>query len=208
MSNSVPTSQIENSDAFPIERIKRLAHLDAASTDWPTLKQNSEVAADWRFAAVLVPILDRNNPSVLLTKRSSNLAHHSGHISFPGGRPHEDDRSVGSTALREASEEISLRSEDVQLLGCLSPHRTRKSQNIVVPVIGIVSASANWTPQAEEVDEIIELPFSIVMDQQLPKRYTEGDRNGAWYWSNQPWDIWGVTAAILISLAEAVRNVK
>jgi 8-oxo-dGTP pyrophosphatase MutT (NUDIX family) len=187
-----------------IERLRRLDLDYAASTDWKTIEQDSQVGAGWRFAAVLIPILTRG--AILLTKRSSHLTGHAGQVSFPGGRPQENDRDVASTALREAYEEIGLQPANVQLLGCLGLHRTQKSQNIVVPVIGLMSASAQWFPQADEVDEIFEFPFTLLLDPDLPKRYVGGDRDGSWYWSNKPEDIWGLTARILVSLAAAIRD--
>ena len=102
---------------------------------------------EWRFAAVLIPILDREEPAILLTKRSSRLTYQPGHISFPGGRPQETDRDVASTALREATEEIRLRPEDVQVLGCLALHQTLKSRNAIVPVVGLVRPSAQMVSQ-------------------------------------------------------------
>ena len=57
--------------------------------------------------------LDKSEPAILLTKRSSRLTYQPGHISFPGGRPQENDPDIASTALREASEEICLPQKDV-----------------------------------------------------------------------------------------------
>ena len=189
--------------------LQQLRHLEfayPASTDWKTIKQDSGLEADSRFAAVLVPILDRSEPAILLTKRSPRLAYQPGHISFPGGRPQEDDPDVASTALREASEEICLRSEDVQVLGCLALHKGRKSRNVIVPVIGVVHPSAKWSPCADEVDDVFEFPFDVLLNPNLPKQYGGGERAGSWYWSGQTQDIWGVTARILMSLAAALRD--
>ena len=187
----------------------QLRHLEfpyPASTDWKTIRQDSRLETDWRFAAVLIPILDRSEPAILLTKRSSRLTYQPGHISFPGGRPQENDPDVASTALREASEEICLRLEDVQVLGCLALHQTRKSRNAIVPVIGLVQPFAKWFPCAAEVDEVFEFPFSVLLKPNLPKQYRGGERDGSWYWSGQTQDIWGVTARILMALAEAIRS--
>jgi len=188
--------------------LQQLTHLQfeyPGSTDWTTIKQNSRLEADWRFAAVLIPILDRSEPAILLTKRSSRLTYQAGQIALPGGRPEDSDRDVASTALREASEEICLRPEDVQVLGCLALHKGRKSRNVIVPVIGLVHASAKWFACADEVDEVFEFPFNVLLNPNLPKQYQGGEREGSWYWSGQTQDIWGVTARILMSLAAAFR---
>jgi 8-oxo-dGTP pyrophosphatase MutT (NUDIX family) len=187
---------------------RQLRHLEfayPAFTDWKTVKQDSALEADWRFAAVLIPILDKSEPAILLTKRSSRLPYQPGHISLPGGRPQQNDPDVASTALREASEEICLRPEHVQALGCLALHQGHKSRNAIVPVVGLVHTSAKWFPCAAEVEEVFEFPFNVLLDPNLPKQYQGGQRDGSWYWSGQTRDIWGVTARILMSVAAAIR---
>src|SRR6266851_8824898 len=61
-----------------------------------------------RPAAVLVPIVDRPEPAVLLTQRTTELSSHAGQIAFPGGKIDPGDASPLGAALREASEEIGL----------------------------------------------------------------------------------------------------
>jgi 8-oxo-dGTP pyrophosphatase MutT (NUDIX family) len=60
-----------------------------------------------RLAAVLVSIIERDEPSVLFTQRTAHLADHAGQISFPGGKIDASDESPAA-ALREAEEEIAL----------------------------------------------------------------------------------------------------
>ena len=61
-----------------------------------------------RPAAVLVPIVAREAPTVLLTQRSAHLPDHPGQIAFPGGKIDAGDESPLAAALREAEEEIGL----------------------------------------------------------------------------------------------------
>ncbi|MGA9895559.1 MAG: CoA pyrophosphatase, partial [Xanthobacteraceae bacterium] len=61
-----------------------------------------------RPAAVLVPVIDRNEPTVLLTQRTPDLTTHAGQIAFPGGRIERDDASPVAAALRETREETGL----------------------------------------------------------------------------------------------------
>ena len=58
-------------------------------------------------AAVLVPIVQRAEPTVLLTRRTEHLPRHAGQVSFPGGRAHDGDISLVETALRETQEETA-----------------------------------------------------------------------------------------------------
>lgn len=173
-----------------------------ASTSWPAAKQHlAGDAAQWKFSAVLVAIVARDEPTVLLTQRSAGLSEYSAHVSFPGGRPEASDDNVGTTALREAFEEIGLAPGAVQLAGCLPLHKTRKRNHAIFPVVGIVSDTTTWKAAPAEVDAIFEFPFSALLNPHLPRQYVDGERAGSWYWADQQHDIWGVTAVILKSLA-------
>jgi len=46
-----------------------------------------------RPAAVLIPVVDHPEPTVLLTQRSPHLSSHAGQISFPGGKIDATDAS-------------------------------------------------------------------------------------------------------------------
>ena len=61
-----------------------------------------------RPAAVLIPIVDHAQPTVLLTQRAAHLNDHAGQISFPGGKIDATDAAPLDAALREAEEEIGL----------------------------------------------------------------------------------------------------
>ncbi|MDN7488644.1 CoA pyrophosphatase [Burkholderia sp. AU45274] len=178
-----------------------------AGTDWPTAKQLlADNDGQWKFSAVLVPIVARREPTILLTRRASDLSEYSSHVSFPGGRPAESDRDIGTTALREAFEEIRLAPDAVRVAGSLPIHKTRKRNHAIFPVVGIVPETAIWEAAPAEVAEIFEFPFAVLLNPDLLRQYTDGERTGAWYWAEQAQDIWGVTALILRSLAGLVRD--
>ncbi|WP_175844848.1 NUDIX hydrolase [Burkholderia arboris] len=173
-----------------------------AATDWSTASHYlADNDGQWKFSAVLVAIVTRREPTILLTKRSSGLSEYSSHVSFPGGRPAESDAGIGATALREAFEEIGLDPGAVQVVGCMPIHKTRKRHHAIFPVIGLVPEAAAWEAAPAEVEEIFEFPFSALLNPDLPRQYSDGERAGGWYWADQPQDIWGVTAFILKSLA-------
>ena len=67
-----------------------------------------------RLAAVLVPIIERDEPSVLFTQRTAHLTDHAGQISFPGGKIDPGDESPAAAALREAEEEVALANRFVE----------------------------------------------------------------------------------------------
>src|SRR4029077_19241174 len=74
----------------------------------PVMKKISEVRPI-RPAAVLVPVIDHPEPTVLLTQRAQHLPDHAGQVSFPGGKIDKTDDSPLSSALREADEETGLK---------------------------------------------------------------------------------------------------
>jgi len=72
-----------------------------------------------RQAAVLVPVIQRAEPTVLLTQRTAHLRKHAGQIAFPGGKMDENDESPTATALRETEEEIGLPAAQLEVIGSL-----------------------------------------------------------------------------------------
>ncbi len=67
----------------------------------PVLWERAGVSAT-KPASVLVPIVDRREPTVLLTQRTAELASHAGQVAFPGGKIDPTDESPVAAALREA----------------------------------------------------------------------------------------------------------
>ena len=83
-----------------------------------------EPGAEATPAAVLVPVVDRPDPSVILTLRPETMRKHPGQISFPGGRIDPDDDGPVAAALREAEEEIGLPPSSVDVIGLADRYRT------------------------------------------------------------------------------------
>ena len=51
-------------------------------------------------AAVLIPVIGRDQePTILLTRRSDDLNHHAGQVSFPGGRHEKSDSNMSSLIM-------------------------------------------------------------------------------------------------------------
>jgi 8-oxo-dGTP pyrophosphatase MutT (NUDIX family) len=159
-----------------------------------------------RLAAVLVPIIERDEPSVLFTQRTAHLTDHAGQISFPGGKIDASDESPATAALREAEEEIALPRRFVAPIGYLDIHMTPFGHRIV-PVLARVRPGFALRLNRDETDEAFEVPLAFLMAPQNHKRESRdwnglilsiyampfGDRN-----------IWGATASILRNLYERV----
>ena len=159
-----------------------------------------------RLAAVLVPIIERDEPSVLLTQRTAQLADHAGQISFPGGKIDASDESPVAAALREAEEEIALPRRFVQPIGYLDVHMTPFGHRIV-PVLARVRPGFALRFNKGEVDDAFEVPLAFLMTPQNHKRESRNWNGLTISLYAMPFrdrNIWGATAAILRNLYERV----
>src|SRR5205085_922182 len=109
-----------------------------------------------RPAAVLVPVVDRDQPMVLLTQRTAHLKDHAGQISFPGGKIDAGDESPAAAALREAEEEIALARRFVEPIGYLDIHMTTRGYRIV-PTLARVAPDFRLQLNRAEVDDAFEV---------------------------------------------------
>lgn len=156
-----------------------------------------------RAAAVLVPIIPREDgPTALLTVRPATMSTHAGQVAFPGGKVDPVDPDEVAAALREAEEEVGVNPATVDLIGRGAPYVTGTRFRIT-PVIGVLPADFEATPDDTEVDAVFETPLEFLMNtsnHQLgeaiykgkPRRYYEMPHNG--------FRIWGVTAGIIRKL--------
>lgn len=169
-----------------------------------------EVTMERRFAnrqpaqaSVLVPIVLRDEPTVLLTQRTEHLSTHSGQVAFPGGRMDDTDASPAATALREAQEEVGLAPEHVQVLGSL-PIYTTGTAYIVTPVVGLVSPGFSLQLNPDEVASAFEVPLAFLMNPANHRRHAYEAEGVRREWFSMPWMdgeqerfIWGATAGML-----------
>ena len=98
-----------------------------------------------RPAGVLVLLYpdDEGFARVVLTERASRDGHHSGEVSFPGGKAEPGDADIAATALREAAEEIALDADaaGVRVIGLLDRFWIPVSDFEVSPVVAVADAS-------------------------------------------------------------------
>ncbi len=155
-------------------------------------------------AGVLIPLITRSaGIQVVLTRRSARLKHHAGQISFPGGRVEAGDGDSRQAALREAHEEIGLDPGHVEILGRCPIYETATGFRIT-PVVGVIRQRVTFVPQAEEVEEIFEIPLDIATDPgsfTIESRIWRGARRHYHVLEFGRHHIWGATAGILHGLA-------
>jgi 8-oxo-dGTP pyrophosphatase MutT (NUDIX family) len=154
-------------------------------------------------AAVLVAIVDRPDPTVILTLRPETMRKHPGQISFPGGRIDPGDDGPIAAALREAEEEIGLPPGAVEIIGIADIYRTITGFE-VTPVVGIVPPDLPLSPHPGEVAAMFEAPLYYLLDpahhhvrsalwRGQERHYYEIDYEGR--------RIWGATAAMIVNLS-------
>jgi len=155
-------------------------------------------------ASVLVPIVARQPElTVIFTQRAGHLRDHSGQVSFPGGRVAAGDPAAEATALRETREEIGLDSARVEVIGRMGEYRTRTGYRIT-PVVGIVTPPFELRADANEVDEIFEVPLAFLLDPANHQRHSrEWQGSLRWFFAipYQRHYIWGATAGMLVNLS-------
>jgi 8-oxo-dGTP pyrophosphatase MutT (NUDIX family) len=167
-----------------------------------------------RPAAVLVLLFpDADGAArVLLTERVVGGRHHSGEVSFPGGRVEPEDVDIAATALREAEEEVGLSAEAVGLrvLGSLDPVWIPVSGFRLTPVVALAERRPPaYRLEPREVSRVLEPPLASfvppaqieVVERELGERTI---RYGAY-----PVDdvlVWGATARVLGQLGAVLAG--
>ena len=162
-------------------------------------------------ASVLVPIVDRDEPTVLLTQRTDHLNDHPGQIAFPGGRAEPYDTDETATALREAQEEIGLQTSHVDVLGAM-PLYTTGTGFLVTPVVALVRPDFQTLADPFEVAEVFEVPLAFLMNPAHHRRHVVEVGGVRREFLSMPWQgvngqghprryfVWGATAAMLRNL--------
>jgi 8-oxo-dGTP pyrophosphatase MutT (NUDIX family) len=171
---------------------------------------NPELVADLavmdppRPAAVLVPVVARDELTVLMTVRTVHLANHGGQIAFPGGKVEPEDTDATAAAIREAREEVGLDRSFIEPLGYLDSYRTGTGFNIV-PVVALVRPGFTLTIDPSEVADTFEVPFSFLMNPANHQQHSREWRGRRRYFYAMPYGdryIWGVSAGIVKNLYE------
>jgi 8-oxo-dGTP pyrophosphatase MutT (NUDIX family) len=172
---------------------------------------NAEMKALWavrpiRAAAVLVPVVDRPQPTVLLTQRSAHLPQHPGQISFPGGKIEPTDETPLAAALRETEEEVGLDARFIDPIGYLDLYMTTQGYRIV-PTLARIAPDYQLVLNPSEVDEIFEVPLDFLMEPGNHQKRSRDWEGITRYYFEIPFEqrrIWGVTAGILRNLYEKI----
>ncbi|MCF7824782.1 MAG: CoA pyrophosphatase [Candidatus Marinimicrobia bacterium] len=203
-------------DQIIIDRLRNilkdpLPGWDAQKRLMPEGRQRLELPQfdDLHPAAVLIALFPRDDKwHFPLIKRSSDGFAHSGQIALPGGRK-EGSETDTETALREAHEEVNLSSEQVEVIGKMSPLPIPVSLHMVQPIVGMVNSTPHFQPDPREVEEI----FYLSLEELVSTPITFEKRS----FQDRTWDIphfhiqghkvWGATGMILSEFRQLISQI-
>ena len=167
-----------------------------------------------RVAAVLVllyPDKAGHARVVLIERTTTDGHHHSGEVSFPGGRAEPEDADVTATALREATEEVGLdpAAAGLRVVGRLDRFWIPVSDFDVTPIVGLAERRPVMVAAPAEVARIVEphvarfLPGAPVATVERtiggwPLRYDHYEIEGL--------SVWGATARVLSQLGAVLAG--
>lgn len=157
-------------------------------------------------AAVIVPIVDVGEPTLLLTKRTETVRDHKGEISFPGGARHPEDPDLLTTALRETQEELGIRAEELEVLGALPPTHTMVSGYVIVPFVARLTRQPELTLSPVEIAEVLELDLSRLLEVEREVEAVRGLHATMFVYETDGYVVWGATGRIVHELLEILRR--
>jgi 8-oxo-dGTP pyrophosphatase MutT (NUDIX family) len=212
-----PPDVVPGHEFFDLARSKLTLDVPAALTDLdaPAIRGDLDLDPEtWaragvkatRQAAVLIPVVDHPEPTVLLTLRTSDLPSHPSQIAFPGGKIDPDDDGPLAAALREADEEIGLRRDAIEPLGYLDLYLTFSGFRIL-PVVARVKPGFALTINQSEVADAFEVPLAFLMGPENHLKQSRDWKGITRHYYAMPYGdryIWGVTAGILRNMYEKV----
>lgn len=199
------------SDLIPVELPAISAHIKMAPKErLESLKNLDFKAENPRIAAVMMLLYPKDGKThLVLIVRNAYNGVHSSQIAFPGGKYETTDADFEETALRETHEEVGVLPNKIEVIKQFSPMYIPPSNFLVHPFLGISKEELSFYPDVREVADIIELPLSVFLDDEIIIEATLSTSYGnnivVPAFNIQNHIIWGATAMILSELRDVLK---
>ncbi len=209
--NSIVDKLISNFSSLELPGLS--AQLEMAPPHRHDLLRNE---IDYIDASVAILLFKRSGeyyfPLIMRTSHNGSDRHR-GQISLPGGKFEVSDRNLEFCAQRELKEELGLNDEEIYCIGALTPLLIPVSNFKVHPYIYYIETDFEYSPQAEEVEYIIEVKIDDLVENVNSKigeieLYSLHKLSGIPYFEFQNNKIWGATAMILSEFKNVLLNIK
>ena len=145
-----------------------------------------------------------------LTKRSQNVEHHKGQISFPGGVAQENESKMNA-AIRETSEEIGVDKDVIKVIGSLTPFYIPVSNFHISPYVGWTEEKPHTKIQDAEVKRVFSVSINdLVLEKNLKTKrgFFSNKSLKVPYFDFNGETVWGATSMILSEFKFILRNMK
>jgi 8-oxo-dGTP pyrophosphatase MutT (NUDIX family) len=178
------------------ERAKKALSIELPYGDrFPLLATPTQASVLLIFAQAATDI------SLLVTKRTESVLHHTGQMAFPGGRREVGESSLDA-AFRETFEEVGIPREDLHLLGKLPPVHV-PTGFLIEPYVALHKKPVPEVViqvSADEIAETLWVPWSLLNS---PETYRKEmlSRGGVQFPTHVFYvgghRVWGATAAMI-----------
>jgi len=147
------------------------------------------------YAAVAALFIENNE--ILFIKRSEDMPTHKGHIAFPGGKREDADKSIVSTAVREATEELLISGKIITPFGYIDSVDTVEYKFEVFPIL----CHLERRPTKFNKDEVQKV-FYVSIDSLRKKEnwHYRGLYSNDWIYEFENEILWGATAKMIRSI--------
>lgn len=177
-------------------------------------------------SAVCIPLLERGSGYELLFEvRAAQMESQPGDVCFPGGRL-ERDETPAEAALREMTEELLIKREQLQLIGAMDVLYTG---SLIIYPYAVLLRDYGGTFSPSEVGEVFTVPLEYFLEHEpmvfhteaqvmpeegFPYELIHGGRSYRWrrrtdtvyFYQYGSHVIWGLTAKLVHSFAGIARE--
>jgi len=160
--------------------------------------------------ALFYPDIQQRTKLVLILRKTYRGVH-SAQIGFPGGRYEDKDKTLKQTAIRETYEEIGISMNLIEVIHPMTEIYIPPSNFYVQPYFAITKSIPKFKKQDSEVEAIVEVAISELLDDQVVVQKSVMSSNGnlvdvpAYVLNGHI--VWGATAMMLSEIKDLTRQI-